>query len=373
MGKKQVIIFMESLNAGGAEKVLSDLLKGLDYSLFNITLLLFYKEGVYLNDIPKNVNVLGLFTSRNILSRLFFKLSRNGYDLPLKYLLKSKLNDQYQLTVSFMEGIPLKMQELYNPKVPGISWVHTDLLADHWTSSFFLPGVESMIYSKSKQILFVSRVSLDNFKKVFPEINTLMSPFYNPIDREAIQKNIDIQKYDGQLFRIVSVGRLTVQKSYDRLIEAINILKSKGLQVHLNIVGDGPLKNNLQLLVNELNLNNEITFCGYVKTPYTIVANSDLFVSSSYVEGYSLVICEALCLGIPVLSTETAGALEILEGGYGYIVDHTSIALADGIEKLINNPSLLKHYKLKAKEKSLYFDINKTVREFEGLLLKKYE
>lgn len=359
---------MESLNAGGAEKVLADLLKVLDYSLFNITLLLFYKEGVYLNDVPKNVQVLGLFDTRNILSRLFFKLSRNGYDSPLKYLLNRTLKDEFDLSVSFMEGIPLKLQELYKPVVPRISWVHTDLLADHWTSSFFLPGVEELNYTRSRQILFVSKVSLDNFKKVFPKVNVRMDTFYNPIDREAIQKNIKVENINDGVFKIVTVGRLTVQKSYDRLIKAINILKIRGLRVHLNIVGEGPLKRDLQLLVKDLSLENEITFCGYVKKPYSMVSSSDLFVSSSYVEGYPLVICEALCLGVPVLATETAGALDILEGGAGYIVDHSSEAIADGIERLINAPDLLNQFKLKAKERSLSFDINKTVRDFEALL-----
>lgn len=362
---------MESLNAGGAEKVLIELLKFIDYSLFDITLVLYWKEGVYLSDISDNVHTIGLFKKRNILSRLFFRMSRNGFDMPLRILLNKKLEHCTDLSISFMEGIPVKMQDLYVSSAQRLSWVHTDLLSDHWTRSFFTPGTEELIYGKCQQILFVSKVSLNNFKKVFPHVYARMDTFYNPIDKETIQNNILPEKGKNNVFSIVSVGRLTVQKSYDKLISAVAILKNRGKIVRLQIVGDGPLREQLDILVDNLNLNSEVSLFGYQKNPYAFMAKADLFVSSSYVEGYPLVICEALCLGIPVLATETAGALEILEGGYGYIVNHTPESLADGIEKLIDNPELLMRYKLKAKERSLSFDINKTVKEFEFLLSDK--
>lgn len=360
---------MESLNAGGAEKVLVELLKVIDYSIFEITLVLYWKEGVYLSDLSDNVHTIGLFKKRNILSRLFFRMSRNGFDMPLRGLLNRKLGPYTDLSISFMEGIPVKMQDLYVSSAQRLSWVHTDLLSDHWTRSFFTPGTEELIYGKCQQILFVSKVSLNSFKKVFPHVYARMDTFYNPIDKVTIQNNIPSQKRKNDVFSIVSVGRLTVQKSYDKLVCAVAILKERGKIVRLQIIGDGPLREKLDTLVDRLNVKSEVFLLGYQKNPYSNVANADLFVSSSYVEGYSLVICEALCLGIPVLATKTAGALELLDGGYGYIVDQTAEAIADGIENLIDNPNLLKSYKLKAKERSLSFDINKTIKEFEFLLL----
>ena len=109
---------------------------------------------------------------------------------------------------------------------------------------------------------------------------------------------------------------------------------------HLNIVGDGPLKNELIQFVNDLKLQNYITFHGFQKNLKNFYLNSDLFVLSSIYEGFGNVIVEAMSYGVQIISTDCpSGPSEILDNGkYGILVpinDEKSISYA--IKNIINN------------------------------------
>ena len=177
----------------------------------------------------------------------------------------------------------------------------------------------------------------------FPE--SLIRVIYNPTaigvspHREAVETR---QRLWGVGFdhHILSIGTLKSQKDHATLINAFFRL-SKTLNAKLTILGEGPLRSELQNLVVKLGLQGRVEMPGFVQDPYPWIRSADLFVLSSQWEGFGNVIVEALECGVPVVSTDCpSGPSEILAGGrYGRLVPvHNSHALADAMGQSLLNP-----------------------------------
>ena len=119
--------------------------------------------------------------------------------------------------------------------------------------------------------------------------------------------NVDTTK-----FNVISVGRLERVKGFDMLIPIIRNVRENGVNVHLWIVGEGTEEKALKQLVLENGLGNDVTFTGFMKNPYALMSKMNLFVCSSRAEGFSLVLAEAMLLGLPVVSMNCAGPRELI-------------------------------------------------------------
>ena len=144
------------------------------------------------------------------------------------------------------------------------------------------------------------------------------------------------------------------------------LIKEDGINFKLYILGEGPLKNNLQTYILENNLSENIYLCGFKKNPYKYMNKCDLFVCSSRAEGFSLVIAESMCMGIPVISTNCSGPNELLDDGkYGMLVENNEESLYLGIKEILKNPKLLDVYRKSIDTIKDRFDINTIIKEIE--------
>ncbi|UCS91999.1 glycosyltransferase [Echinicola marina] len=134
----------------------------------------------------------------------------------------------------------------------------------------------------------------------------------NPIPK-SIQSKIAFSN-DG-IFRVLTVSRLEPVKNLESLI----LVFSKILQYYpktiLTIIGDGPQKEHLKGMVNEMNLDHKVDFVGFKTRPWEAILNVDLFVLNSHTEGFSNALAEAMLLGIPVLSTKAGVAPKLIYSG----------------------------------------------------------
>ena len=193
---------------------------------------------------------------------------------------------------------------------------------------------------------------------------------YNPIDTDIILHGAKqpINFTPSSSFKIVTVGRLVPQKGFDRLIRIVGKLKRKGKNVELYIIGEGTERKNMERIILEENIKNDVHLMGFLKNPYSLMAKMDLFVCSSLAEGYSLVIAEAMTIGLPVISTDCAGPKELLGNGkYGMLVENNLDALYKGLFQVINSPTLLEELKLKSLEKRKILGIKDTMNQIEQL------
>ncbi len=125
---------------------------------------------------------------------------------------------------------------------------------------------------------------------------------------------------------LICVARLVPQlKGQDLLIKAVGLLRDQGKRVNCLLVGQAPddhpeYRESLELLVNSLNLEDRVKFLGNRSDVPQLLASSDAFVLPSRLEGFGLVVIEAMMAGIPVIASNVDGPAEILCGGqYGYL------------------------------------------------------
>ncbi len=143
--------------------------------------------------------------------------------------------------------------------------------------------------------------------------------------------------------RLVCVGRLCEQKGQALLVEAIRRLREEQVPVELILVGDGPLRAEIEAVIARANLQDCITITGWASTDEVreTILSSRALVLPSFGEGLPVVIMEALALGRPVLSTYIAGIPELVEPGKnGWLVPAGSIdGLTDALRSLLTTPT----------------------------------
>jgi glycosyltransferase involved in cell wall biosynthesis len=199
---------------------------------------------------------------------------------------------------------------------------------------------------------------------------------------DEIRKNLNCKKdihiipygVDTSLFRplnlkkektILSVGRLTPEKGFKYLIEAFRIISKKHPEYKLVIVGTGPELENLKKISNNLN----VEFLHNVKDQELVELynKSALFALPSMLEGFGLVVLEALSCGLPIVATNV-GAIKEIVGESGVVVEpENSIKLAKGIERVIENQKLMKGFQKNAIKRAKTFDWNVMSEKTENI------
>ena len=153
-------------------------------------------------------------------------------------------------------------------------------------------------------------------------------------------------EYEENRVHILMVSRLAHEKGIDRAIEAVVNGAQKGYCVQLHIVGGGPWEEMLRRKVQELDAEDWVQFCGEQKNPYRYMVNADLFLMASYHEAAPMVIEEAECLGIPVLTTRTTSSRDMVEeADIGWVCDNDQQALNETLERILADQDLLREKK----------------------------
>lgn len=371
---KKVLFFLESLAGGGAEKVLTDIVCNLDKSKYDITVCTVTDKGVYEEKVKSSCcNYKSLIKmdsySKGLFGKLFVWLkTKIIYKLPAKIVYKLFVKDKYDIEIAFVEGFATKLiANSSNANSKKIAWVHIDMISNPYADNSFLTLEEhKQCYQKYASIVCVSKDTEKQFKEKFNIPNTVV--VYNPIDKENIVKNINNHYELKNEIIISAVGRLENQKGFDRLIEILSKVIKINEDFKLNIIGTGSQKNQLTRLIEKYGLNEKVFLLGFMDNPYKEMAKSNLLICSSRSEGYSLVIAEAMCLGLPILTTKCAGPIELTDNGkYGILVDNNENALYDAIVKILSNPHMLYDYHEKSLLRSEIFDIKRTIREVETI------
>jgi glycosyltransferase involved in cell wall biosynthesis len=197
-----------------------------------------------------------------------------------------------------------------------------------------------IIFSVNKEIFFKT---ID--KKRTPENSFIIN---NAIDLEGFEPNFPENNFVGKSPIILGViGRFHKAKGFDSAIDALKILQKNSLQkIILKIAGTGEEMANLQKKVKDLNLENEVEFLGWIADSKDFFSQIDIFILSSKIETFGLVILEAMKYGKPIIATNCDGPKEILRHEIdGLFVDIKSSEplpnqIAKAVEKLISDEKL---------------------------------
>lgn len=370
---KRIVFFIESFSGGGAERVLYTVLKYIDRKRFNITVLVMSDTGVQKEAFHKlGVRIINILDWKlPVFNKIKYKLLHNFLPtwVAAQWILKGVKADTY---VAFVEGYCTKLFSRLPKTTNKIAWVHIDLANFPWTieKKLYKNTVEEkMTYSTFNQVVGVSD-EVTNVMKVNYGISKSRT-IYNPIDEASIKKlaadNCKIN-VDQAKFNLISVGRLTRQKGYDKLIDLMPSIVNQNPSVRLYIVGEGEDRIRLDSQIKSLGIESFVTLTGFLQNPYSLMARMDAFVCSSRAEGFSLVIAEAMIIGLPIISMECAGPCEILGNGKYGILCKSYDELSKYIAKIAKDKMLLDLLKIRSLRRTKIFDTVKTIKLIEDIL-----
>ena len=367
---KKILFLIHDLGQGGAEKVLVNLVNNLDKKKFDVTVISIF-------DIGENKQ----FLDSSIHYKYCFKHMVRGNSHLMKLLSPKQLHkwlitDKYDIEVAYLEGPCARIISgcpNFNTKL--VSWIHIQQKDAMQAAASFRNIKEATdCYNRFNKIICVS----NEVKETFPQalnITAETDVLYNTNNTNEIyrksKEEVNDLFIDSQCINIIGIGKLLINKGFDRVVNIISRLVKDGLHVHLYILGSGPEENNLKEQINKLKLEKHVTLLGYQLNPYKYLNKMDLFVCASYAEGFSTAATEALILGIPVCTVKVSGMKEMLGNDeYGIITENNDDALYEGLYKLVSNPELLEHYRVKASERGKDFKTEETVLKVEEMLLK---
>lgn len=320
MTKKKLIFIIPTLDVGGAEKVTLNILKKMDNPSYQIKLIVFDGSGPLKTAIPSHVELIVISAKR--LRYAMFKLAKILGENKPHYIFSTI--GYLNLALIFIKRILRLESQL--------------IIREASTPSKYLEqmkSIKSKIYYKLYKYLYpkadIIVAQCDSMKRDLIEnmripTNKIVR-IYNPIDIDDIKKKAEEyfpREFKTDTVNILSVGRLVEAKGYDTLLKAFKMLvESYESTLHLYIVGEGPLKAELINLSISLNINNQVSFLGFIDNPYPYIKNADLFVLSSRWEGFPNALLEALACGKKVVATDCeSGPKEILgEEQYGLLAN----------------------------------------------------
>lgn len=367
---KKVLFAIPTLDLGGAERVLVNLVNNLDRKKYNITVFTIFDGGINRKNLKDDINY-----------HFFFKKPFRGYSHLLKLfspeiLYKYMIKENYDVVISYLEGPMTRIISgcPRNNKTKLLNWVHTEIHKKKDLVRFYRNFEELIVtYSRFDGTVFVSQTALNAFQQTFKEIKGPFLVKYNTIDTEMVirqsKEEVKDVKFDSKTFNIISVGRFVELKGYIRLIEIIKLLINDKLNVHLYLIGSGELEEEYRKVISQNGLKENVTILGYKDNPYKYVRQCDLFVCSSYKEGYSSTVIESLLVGTPVITTLCSGMHELLGNNeYGMITENSKEGLYKGIKRILTEIGLLDRLKQKAIERGKMFSTADTVKAVEEIL-----
>lgn len=290
--------------------------------------------------------------------RMYFKgLSNIVKRVPAKWIYKIIVGDNYDVNIAFQFGASqIIISAGNNTKNLSIGWMH----------GYDYDMAMKPYYLKMDKMVCVSKCNAERLKK---DLNGVIPVdyCYNPINDEQVREqgnySINIERNDGLLFS--TVGRVSVEKGYSRLLNCIQKLKAKGYIFQLWIIGDGSLLNSLKQQAKDQDIEDYVLFMGGQNNPHAYTSKSDVFICSSFSEGYSTACTEAIMLNIPVISTNVSGAEEIIgEAGCGLVCDNSEEALYDAMRSILDNPSIVAEWKETLKSTKYNFSPDKRFERF---------
>lgn len=343
---KKILFGITSLTLGGAERVLVDLTNAL-CDKYDVTIFTIYAKGEFEKQLSKKVKVKSLYNVQyNELTNIKRKI------IPLKILLNKKniykkyIYDNYDIEIAFLEGPITRLFSIKNKNTKKIAWIHNDItkVFGNGLKSKLKKILDKRIYSKYDTLVFVSKDNLKKFNKEYKDIrNKYLEPIkkeviYNYINKENTIKKAEEKNnivFNKDMINFVTVARLVEQKGIDRLIEIHSRLIKNGLKHNFYIIGDGPEKEKLEILIKKQKIEETFKLLGKKENPYPYIKNADYFCLLSRFEGYGMVLEEAKILDKPIIITDTAAREAINDYSKAIILENSEQEIYEGLKKII--------------------------------------
>jgi glycosyltransferase involved in cell wall biosynthesis len=369
--KKNLLFVMPSLSAGGGERSLVNLLSQMNFEKYNVDLFLFSHEGIFMDLLPAEVNVLPLNeeysrfsqpvlssvrqlissgSAKLAYSRMMFSLTNHTVkEVGLKeqdgwkYLSPSlsKLNKKYDAAIGFLEKTSIYFCVEKVDASKKIGWVHND-----YDKLGLDPSFDEGYFEQLDHIVTVSDECSNVLKRRFPNQSHKVNVIHNIVSPRVIAHLASKERDDvynrkkGELV-ILSIGRLHEQKGFELAVHTAKLLKDKGHSFQWNIIGEGDEREKLTELIAVNGLEHQVKLLGLRPNPYPYIKQADIYAQTSRFEGKAIAIDEAKILSKPILVTNFSTARDQIKDGIeGLIVEMETEAVAVGISRLLQDQGI---------------------------------
>ncbi len=362
MKKKEIIIFMPTINGGGVEKNFFLITNYLSTKFSKISVISLSSEQ------KKKLKPGIQFISIN--NSLIKYLGRRTKFIICLLLLSKSIFFNKNITVFCFQGLAYCtiLCKIFFTKIV----IRSNSSPSGWSQNFFKKILYKLIYNMADKIIVNS---LDFQKELKKKFNLNSQCIYNPLNKKEIIKKskekIKIKFYKKNDFKIISVARFSEQKDHFCLIKSINLLKKKYKNIKVLLIGSGEKKQKIKNLIDMLKLDKHFKLLGFKKNPYPYIKKSDIFVLSTKFEGLPNVLLEAITLNKLVISSNCpTGPSEILDNGNGGLLfkvkDHKQ--LSQKIIFAIKNKKKCAKKILFAKKRLQRFDFSKNLLKYFNVL-----
>ena len=368
----KLLFYIETLSAGGAEKVLRNLVNAMDQSQFDITVQTTWREAQEQYLIP-GIRDRYCFAKKNALTNFLYRA-----EAALGLLYPLHIRGNYDIEAAYLECAPTKiLAGSTNRRAKKLAWVHCDLQKAMADPTAFTEKTRAW-YRKFDRVICVSEHVRTSFHELFGS-TVKTDILYNTVDHEEILEKAQLPLPDGiekRKFTAVILGRLTPPKKISRLLRAHSRLMQEGFDYDLWIVGEGEERRMLEDYIAKHHLEDSAKLLGFHENPYPFLQAADLLVCSSVYEGFSTFITEGLILGRPIVTTDCSGMRELLgDSEYGLITENDDDAFYEGMKRMLSDEALRAHYTAQAEKRGRDFRRERLVLEteayFEKLLLER--
>lgn len=373
---KKISILALHLGYGGIEKCISALANALtnDYEVEILCTYKLYDNPVY--DIDKKVRII--YLTDVIPNKNEFKLA-----LKHKNIIKIIKEGMKAIKVLYLKrysnikaikkcnsDIIISTRDYFNylvgrySKQEKIGWEHNH----HHNDKKYINNLIKSCRNIDKLVL-VSNNLKEYYKKLFEDKNMSCQCIYIPNFLDDIPEVSSNLKNNN----LLSVGRLSKEKGMIDLIDVYKLVDLKINDTHLNIIGDGVEKENIEKKIIKDNLALKVELHGFQDKEYinNYYLDSSIYLMTSITESFGLVLIEAMSYGIPCIAYDTAeGANDIIQNNYnGYLIkNRNEHDMADKIIELLNNRKELQRLGSNAKKTALKYSQKEVLEEWKKVL-----
>lgn len=362
---KKILFVYTKMIVGGSTTSLLSILNNMDYSTYQVDLLLLENGGDLFDQIPKEVRILEqadvyqtkplLLNLRRLSSPRYLHAFIKSRILPKKLknpLIRQQimsyqavrytrvLEESYDLAVGFLEFWPSIYVSQKVKAKKKITWVHID-----YQETGLLADYDRACFGAFAHIVLVSERCVTNFQKIFPEYAKKALLVENILTQKTIrtlasQEEVDLPLKKDQLHFVTTCRIVFSHKGLDRGVRAFKKVLDAGLKDFTwYIIGDGPDRPALEAMIQELGLEEHIRLLGQKINPFPYMKAMDVFFLPSHYEGKPMAVTEAMMLGLVPLVTDYASAKDqISQGENGIIVANEEAAIEEALYRVIADP-----------------------------------
>lgn len=301
----KIIFFIASLCNGGAERVVS-VLSGQMLSYFETVEILTFYERPLFYDVDSRVKIKSIegdTHTKNVLKNCIYLRKYLDFAKPTVFVsFMAPFNILALLSIRNNRSYPIIVADRSDPRYECRNWLRSFL-----RDILYLNKADEVVIQSLKNIKYYP-------DKVQSKISVIFNPSSLPEKCFGIALRTPKEKY------FVQVARLDAVKNQKMLIRSFCNVHAKHGDYKLIIYGDGPLRSELQEMIEELDIQDNVLLPGRIKNVADTIKNAEAFVLSSHYEGMSNSLLEAMGIGLPVISTEVSGAVDLITNQHNGII-----------------------------------------------------